>query len=378
MRAIKEIILFCEQGDANQIKTWSNVPYFLKKNLEAKGIVVHAVDLGFEGTLEKVLNKIYYLIFFKAMKKVQYQYINSPIYLLLAKKKISAAIKKYENADALLFTTFSQSAAGMSKKPTILFCDWTIEYYINYYLNRPPGVFERMAIKHQDEVIENADLVLPLFPVVASLMQKKYKNSNIFYNGNVINSLKAPDVNSIPNKSGQHNLLFVGNKKYIAGAVELVDVFIKLKTELTGLKLDIIGLTEAEVGISAAGVTYHGYLDKGIKRQADQYYDLLTNASVFINTTPKWGAFSASLEAMYFYTPVIITPYDEFTATFGKEINFGGYYKQPDILLELIKKTLDTQFHPDLCLKAHEAAKAHTWTKYVDQMIQQIEDVATG
>jgi hypothetical protein len=54
------------------------------------------------------------------------------------------------------------------------------------------------------------------------------------------------------------------------------------------------------------------YLDKGSDAHRALYYPLFKEARMFINTTPKWSSFSASVEAMYFYTPVVITLYKEF------------------------------------------------------------------
>ena len=59
-------------------------------------------------------------------------------------------------------------------------------------------------------------------------------------------------------------------------------------------------------------------------KAASCIYEPFKKAKVFINTTPKWAAFSASIEAMYFYIPVVVTPYDEFTKTFGEHIEFGA------------------------------------------------------
>ncbi len=42
---LKEITVFCEQGDSSQIRTWSNVPYFFTRALEAHGVKVNRVNL---------------------------------------------------------------------------------------------------------------------------------------------------------------------------------------------------------------------------------------------------------------------------------------------------------------------------------------------
>ncbi len=118
-------------------------------------------------------------------------------------------------------------------------------------------------------------------------------------------------------------------------------------------------------------VVCHGYLDKGSQRGAQTYYSLLRSARVFNNTTPRWAAFSASIEAVYFFVPVIVTPYLEFVKTFGREIDFGVYCEEPsvELLCTRIRGLLEHGSYPALCWAAHEAIKGFTWDAYIQKLL---------
>lgn len=375
MKKIKEIIVFSEQGDPRNIRTWSNVPHFLVSTLEAKGIIVHTINLEPRGLIQRSIRKFINIIFPRFFKNVFYDYLRTPFHYHVARRKIKKAVSEHKDVDTLLFTTFSLSASGLTEKPSILFCDWTIEHHINYYLDKKPNFLEQSSIDRQNRTIEEADQVFVLFPAIAAIMKRRYQNSKISYIGNVVNNLVESSSTSIQNKAEKKRLLFIGKKKYLLGACNLVEIFKSLRAKISTLELDIIGLNEHDFQTSLPeGVNCFGYLDKGSINDRARYYNLLENASVFINTTPKWGAFSASLEAMYFYTPVIITPYTEFVETFGETINFGEYYKEgTQDLGEVILKVLNHSSYNELCYNANKASERHTWSSFVDSLLSHIE-----
>lgn len=375
MSKIKEVIVFSEQGNPRNIRTWSNVPHFLVHTLESKGLIVNTVNLEPKGLLQRSIRKAINIIFPKIFTKVFYDYLRTPMHYHVARRKIKNAVKLYKNADALIFTTFSLSAHGLTKKPSVLFCDWTVEHHIRYYMNREPYLFEEFSINRQNQTIEKADHVFVLFPTIAALMKDRYSNPNIHYIGNVVNNLIPSRSDFIDFKTKKQRLLFVGKSKYLVGATNLVAVFKSLIGQNIEIELDIIGLKESDFAEPLPeNVTCHGYLDKGNPEQRERYYNLLSNASIFINTTPKWGAFSASLEAMHFYTPVIITPYIEFVNTFGESIDFGKYYKEESGNLgDIIMSILGNPSYRQLCINAHKAVEKHSWSGFVENLIQTIE-----
>ncbi|RYE12952.1 MAG: glycosyltransferase family 1 protein, partial [Sphingobacteriaceae bacterium] len=196
-----------------------------------------------------------------------------------------------------------------------------------------------------------------------------------FYLGNVINSLYQVSTDDIAVKSNSTSLLFVGSKKYMAGASSLIAAFEALKPLYPALTLDIIGIKKSDFTNLPEGVNCHGYLDKGNSEERELYYNIFRKARVFINTTPKWGAFSASIEAMYFHTPVIVTPYSEFLKTFGPDIDFGYYCEENDeaLIKDKITSIMQNESYKQLCINANNAVQHFTWDAYVDKMVEKIE-----
>lgn len=370
-KEIKEIIVFANK-DANDYKSWSNVPYFFIETLLSRGIIVHKVTLWTSGNLVVLFNKL--VRFF--LKETTYNFYRSGINFLIARYKIKNAVKKYQNADFSLFFTFNFSSVGLSKMPSVLFCDWTYEYNFEKNLKRKPDLFERTSIKRENNMIEKSDFVFSLFPGVAEYMQSRFVNENIFYIGNVINSIYKPNESVVLKKNKSSSLLFIGANHYKEGADCLIRSFELLKVKYEQLTLHIIGMESNEFEFLPPDVYCYGYLDKGVESDRNLFYSLLESAKIFINSTPNWGSFSASLEALYFYTPVIVSPYDEFVRTFGKDINIGIYCEinEPDYLANKIEQIFTLENYSVLCKNAHNSVEQYSWSKFVDKFIDKIKN----
>ncbi len=376
MDKIQEVTIYTNE-ESSQISSWSNVPFFFTETLLSKGIRVNRVHLTqspllssfFNGTLRRLLKVI--------NRSNTYNYFRSYLHFITTRSKIKRSQRKYQQSDFNIFLTFSFSSSGLGKKPAIQLCDWTYEYYIRQLENRVPDPLEMQAVKRENRQIEGSDLIFALFPTVASYMRERYPNKKIYYLGNAVNTLYAdPDPTLPRQKEKKPNLLFIGSKKYLDGARILIDASRILKRDYANLRLDIIGMERDDFPGLPEEVVCHGYLDKGNEKQRDLYYSLLQNAKVFVNTTPRWSAFSATIEAMYFYTPVIITPYKEFTDTFGSEIDFGFFCESnsPEVLVPLIRNVLDHPAYLQLGKKAHESVKDFTWGNYVNRFLEIVKE----
>ena len=306
-----------------------------------------------------------------------YQYIRTSFYQKEGNRKIKKACIKYPDADAHLFISLSFSARHCSSKPSILFGDWTIAYYYKYFLEKEPGKLrEFAAIKRQNAILENADLVISLFPGITDYLKNYYKNPNIRYIGNVVNNIKAePTDNLIEQKEKSNKILFIGSRRYRDGAMQLINAFTKIKEIYPRIELHIIGMTKGDLGIVDDQIFTYGYLDKGKTADRDLYYQLLEQAKVFVNTTDKWGAFSSMVEAMFYFTPVITTAYNEFVKTFGSEINFGYYSDAgPDTLYKLLAAVFSEKHkYSGLCNAAHSSVKNFTWDNYIHNFLQLVD-----
>ncbi|GHV09714.1 hypothetical protein FACS1894162_0900 [Bacteroidia bacterium] len=371
MSTIKEVTVFTN-GDSNEISTWSNVPFFFTTSLEKKGIKVNRVNFKSNSLFARLFDSFMWHF---CKKFTTYTYLHSYTNFVLTRRLIRQRVKRYPNSDADIFLSFSFSSVGLTNKPIVQFCDWTYDHYIRHREKRKPDFLERKAIEREDSQINGADMVVCLFPGVATYMQQRYGKERVVYLGNVINSLYEVSEDSVCLKKKAKKLLFVGNHEYVEGAKSLIAAFALLKQDYPELTLHIIGMEQTTFDCLPEDVFCYGYLDKGVDAHRDLYYQLVREATIFINTTPQWGAFSASIEAMYFYTPVIVSPYAEFVETFGSPIDFGCYCEDnsPALIERSARTVLEHSNYQKLCVRAHEAVKDFTWDAYVDKFIAKIE-----
>ncbi|MEG1847584.1 MAG: glycosyltransferase [Lachnospiraceae bacterium] len=382
---MSKVITIFTEGDSSDSGIWSNIPYFFTKTLIEKGYFIHRINVEgnpfFKYLYDKLLCRI---LRHTILKKTSYSYERSRLYAWETNLRMRKAVKQHPDSDYYVSTSFSFSPTRYTSKPCILFCDWTYEYYIHHFLNKEPDYPERCAIQRQDNVIEHASYVFVLFPNVAEYMKQYYSNPHIFYLGNVINSdsetSKSCDVPICRIKQKNKKILFIGLKKYKEGAVALIHAISQLHTIDATISLDIIGMDISDFTFLPDFVRCHGYLKKNIGAEGDLYESLLKNATVYVNTTPKWAGFSSCLEALYHYTPIITTPYASFTDTFGTLIPFGYYCNEntsnaiSSYLNTLFQ--LSTEQYTCMCMAAHESVKDFTWSSYVDKMLEQIKSEA--
>lgn len=374
---IKEVNVFSD-GDSSEMSTWSNIPYFFTKTLIEKGIKVNRIDISPNIIFQRLFNLFVWRILNKYKKGHFYTYLRTKIHFYDVNRKIKRAVKKYNKADVNIFISFSHSSKQFDKRPVILFCDWTINYYFTYFLQRQPDILERQSLLRQDREIKNSDLVVSLFPGVAKYMENYYIGSKVLYLGNVVNSeLSVSEEDLMHIKSTSKDILFIGSKRYFEGAIMLIECFSFLQKEIPGLRLHIVGMKEGDFSHIPPNVTCYGYLDKGVDQQRAIYYELLSNARVVVNTTPKWGAFSSTIEAMYFYCPVITTAYNEFVETFGSEITFGYYGDAEDKqqLCLLLKNIFLDKGYEKMCREAHKAVEGFTWSAYIDKLLIRADEL---
>ena len=376
---MREVTVFTN-GDSSKLSTWSNVPYFFTQTLEKHNIKVNRIDISPEPRL-KWMWILTFGWFFKLIlgRNSSYSYFRSLTNSLNVKHRIKRALRRFSKSDANIFLTFSFSATHLSAKPIILFCDWPYEYYFKYFAERAPDIMERQSICRENANIEAADLVLPLFPHVAKYMISSYKNPNIYYLGNVINSAQeSSEAEILALKKISKSIVFIGGSQYAEGARALIKAFREFKRESPWLELDVIGMTDDYFERPLPeGVSCHGYLNKDKPDERQLYYGLIYKAKVLVNTTPKWGAFSAALEAMYHYTPVVVAPYPDFVDTFGQEIDFGFYCLNNDVedIVKSLRKAFMDPMYEELCINANKAGKGHTWDAYISKMLQKIKSI---
>lgn len=373
---LREIIFFT-YGDAALPSTWSNVPYLFTETLMQKGIKVHRVNLcetplfstlnTWGGRMNTLLNTLY--------PGNQYAYNRSWLFKVLTNRAVKAAVRRYSHADLCIFANF-EFYNKYNDIPTLLFSDWTYKILILDHLGRKPYPFEKRFSAWQKTAIERADYVVSLFPRCARMMKEDYPKANIHALGNnVINSMYAGkhDVEAfIEKKQKGRRLLFIGGGHYREGALLLAEAVKMLHEQGKDAELDIIGMTPQDLGNQPDYVHCHGYLHKDIEEERALYYDLLTGARAICNPSRVWAGYSSTIEAMYFATPVVVTPYKDFVDEFGEDIPFGAYVPafDPHALADILSSVMDSPDYAAMCRNAYERVKDYTWSNYVDKLIE--------
>ncbi|MCC6371045.1 MAG: glycosyltransferase [Bacteroidia bacterium] len=375
---MKEISVF-SIGDSNKLSSWSNVPYFFSKSFEEKGIKVNRVNLEENIVLNFLYKNSVYALLKLFYPNSSHTYFRSGLNHFLIRQKIKKAIQQYPDSDLNLFLTFSFSAHQLSSKPTLLFGDWTYLYYIQNFLKREPKWFEKKTLAREKENIQSATQVLGLFPLSAVFIKNNFHAKNCHYLGNVVNADWPFNKEELLHlKTANKKIIFIGNRKYLSGALKLIEAFVELKKTQPSAELHLIGLNVAQTSKHVDGLFHHGYLDKSDEAQKQLYYQLVSGARVIVNTQAGWGSFSAITEAMYYCTPVITTAYQEFTETYGHKIGFG-YYVNEDSEQELLQQLkhmmqCDATELSTLMTEAHEAVKDFTWKNYTNKVLELLED----
>ena len=365
-------------GNPRNPQTWSNVPYYAIKSLEKKGHVINCVnlDVGLEGLI-----KGFNFLSRKFLgKDTMFLFNLLPISNFLYNQRIRKALKMYPDTELMLFFTYNVSGNEVSKIPSVLFCDFTVEYNIHYIQKRDIRWYERGIIENQDLIMKRADRIVSLFPQAADHYKKYYKRDDIRkIDGHIINcdwAISDYD-NVIKNKYYNNEIVFIGRKAYRNGAKCLINV-VKEYNRCNGnsVHLSVIGMTAKDLQYNCEDndqIEFFGVLDKSNSRQYNEFYHSIENAKLIVNTTKNWGGISSVVEAMYLYTPVITTQYSEFLEIFGDTIDFGMYCKAEDEHELLSKLTrfllLPEEVFRKYAINAHNQVERFTWDKNVEIII---------
>jgi glycosyltransferase involved in cell wall biosynthesis len=368
----KQKLLLVTDGDSADPRTWSNIPYFFLKYsreyYEINSLNVrwhrHAIWL-----YDKVISRCYAVIN-KCMcnAKGTHSYSRSRLYVFLSNRKIKKALKA-ERYDFIMLTGFGYSTGKISYDAKVIyFCDDTYERYIRRFYNRRPLFGEKYMCALEYKNIEHSSHVFAFFPDLAEHLKLHIGDRRkVQYLGPVVNADPESLFEDVNTKREKRRIIFVGRKMYRA-AGQLLYESIRFINEKNSKKvyMDVIGYKFTQDNID---IKNHGYLNKSIQEEANRYYSLMRGASLYVNAHSAWGAFSSSLEAMYYFTPIIIAPYDEFVSTFGRDIPFGSYLLDANIdsLSRLIEEYLDNdELYIRAANSAHKCVNCFTWDRYTE------------
>lgn len=374
---MKEITVY-SCGDSTQLSTWSNVPYLFCKTLEDHGITINRVNIAANKKIFQIFNWFFFLLYRRILKKnASPDFYHTYIHRFLIYRRLKSATKKFPKSQLNLFLSYAFTNP-YSKKPNVLWCDWTYRVVLERR-GREPQWYEKGSLGHEDKTIRDADVVYTMFPVCKEHMEQLYGREFRYLNRNVINTVYDKNYNIdtiIGRRYISNNILFIGNHRYKGAAEELISACDRLRKLYPGLNLHIIGMTSDELHLTSdvSWIKCYGYLHKDKPKEKDLYYDLLLNAKVFVNPAAQWGGYSSTVEAMFYGCPVIVSPYDDFAANFGKEINFGIYHK-PGELTDEISTILNMpeNEYKSISRNAANSVKDYTWDNYVNLFLNDLK-----
>lgn len=370
-------IYFCTTAPSKNYKSWSNIPYLLHKNIEKRGYIVRnyvmleVEPLKFLFNLPiRVLNK-----FFKLGST--YFYVRTSIHFFFT-SLLSRYIGLISNKQDVMLVQGYSYPVHNKKNRQIIIGDWPSEYLFEIFLKRQPSYLERKSINRENEVIEAADAVVTLFPNVREYMLRKYKNQKIYYFGNVVN---VDDEVIIPSdireqKSKSKSFLFIGQPFYLTGALELISAALHIREQGIDCEVDIIGIDPKLVGVRYPWLKVHGYLDKEKPIEKARYYELLSNARLLVNTTPRWSGFQALLEAMYFYNPILVRSNESLTSYFPDLSAVGHILEEegPNLESILVESLVNKSRYQQMSDNARKSVEPSTWNSFTNKLIGLIHE----
>jgi len=369
-------IYFCTTAPSKNYKSWSNIPYLLHKNLDKRGYVVENYVMQEMEPLKtlfnlpiRVLNK-----FFKL--GTTYFYVRTPVHFFFTYLYSRWIGFISSSRDVMIVQGFSYPLHN-GKNRQIILGDWPSEYLFEKFLKRKPNRLERKSIDRENVVIEAADAVITLFPNVREYMLQKYKNPNIYCFGNVVNVdddvVLPADIRE--RKANSKRFLFVGQPFYLPGALELISVARNLRQQGVDCEVDIIGIDPGLIGVEYDWLKVHGYLDKEKPSDKKKYYELLSNAKLFVNTNPGWSGFQALLEAMYFYNPIVVRPNESLNSYFAdlKAVAHILAKDGPSLESILMDSLADGERYQNMSDEARKAVESSTWSNFTENIVRLIK-----
>lgn len=369
-------IYLCTTAPSSDYRSWSNIPHLLHRNLEKRGLVVENFVLGELQPIKTIFN-----LPVRALNKVfkigtTYFYVRTPIHFLSA-NLCSFWIRLISRPDDVMLVQGFSYPIHNGKNKQIMIGDWPSEFLFEKFLKRKPTYLERKSIDRENQVIEAADAVVTLFPNVREYMLSKYRNKNIYCFGNVVNvddDVVVPEDLHI-RKLNSNRLLFVGQSFYLPGAMELIVAARNLRALGVDCEVDIVGISPELIGMDYEWLTVHGYLDKDNAEDKKKYYQLLSDARLYVNTTPGWSGFQSLLEAMHFGNPIVVRSNEALDSYFGNLSEVAYIYDEhQSSLQDLLQVGFDNKTsYQKMSANARRSVESSTWKDFTDKLSELIE-----
>lgn len=376
---MREINVFTA-GDSNDIKAWSNVPYFFSRAMEQKAIRVNRINLIPE---DMFLYKWYLRCYLRwsqlkrmiLRKDYPYDFFRDRISLYLSGVRIKRELRRYPDADFNIFLTFSISSYRYSDIPVVHYCDQTYDLYLDgkkKVVTRHDRVFIRMETAN----LKNAHYIFTTNRRCCEHIMEKYGLVNVrsVPTGINLNTLDAADEEGIlADKLHDRNILFVGKGIHKRGVDILIGAFTRFnRLHADNWKLHIVGVNRESFGGLLDNIVFYGQLSKDIPAELACYLQLIRSARLFVMPMREGPLPGVIKEAAMMYTPSIIT-----NIWHAADLVSDGYngklveHADADEFAQAMDELIgDEHAWEQLARNAHSSAQRYTWSHTVDQMIE--------
>lgn len=384
---MKKIVAFCE-GDSLLLSTWSNVPFLCLQAIETNtksNYSIKRIDISCDALQIPFWMKIMKYVYSKSIGLYRYllhcntmiDFSRTLVYQNYVLNRMNKYMENYQNAYAQLIFSFSHITTN-NTIPTILLCDWSIEYKITEHWKRIPTKYEQIIINRQWDIMERSDAIVTLFPHSYDLLKKRF-GSKVHYMGQVINAVKKYYKYDLKSCYETNEILFIGKPAYKTGLECLIHAVNTLNHDGVKAKVNVIGMTRENLdcNIDTSNCNFYGYLNKSDPEQCEQYYKLLKNSKMLVNVTESWNGASSILEAIYYGLPVIISKNEEMKQILSVEKSFVFYCKSEnkEDTISKINAVLKMNFEEYIKVSkaAHEFANQYTWNNFSEKLLALID-----
>lgn len=376
-----EITVLCH-GDAFNLNTWSNMPYFLTKGLEECGYVVNRIDVSTTTGMERYVQALYNRTVVRLIRLIypqtKYDYSRSFFRRHILNKRIKKIVEKYNETDVYINMSYDFPVCFFTKKPVINICDWTLEFEILHNQNKTIDRFEMHQVILEEKILRNSTMNVIWRRDCREILCKRF--NNIYIGTKTINAVNInyslPAKNEIIGKKISSNeILFLGAKRYVMGASVFAQAISELVEEGYNIHGSIIGVKEDELNCNpemTSQIRFFGYLDKNDSEQNNAYYEEILYSKIVVNTNPGFISLAGISEACYLYTPIVISKHAQTEAVFG-DINVAGLYCENE--KEALKKSIlyminiSQNEYVQRCINAHEMFSDASWQLYMEEIV---------
>jgi len=373
-------------GDSRLVRTWSGLPYFFCKALEAAGVQVVRTNIEPDGMHTRLFASLYRAKTSARRWLLGQQndvvFFRTPTYATLVAEKIKTACAACPDADGNFFLTFSFSSYGLSQIPVVHYCDETYQQLLRKSGSKAITCAAKWHIQNEINNLRHAAVIFGGFPSTIRHLRNELGLGNVYpkdLSGINQDSNQIDVTGLVARKEESSDFLFIGKAAYARGADILVEAFRTFDASARGrFRLNIVGLSREDLGLRSdeSNIVCYKYLDRGTPEQKRTYQDLLENARVFVMPQRTDMVAIAMQEALLLCTPVVVSDLDNVRA-FVKDGENGLLLADftPQACAAAMRRLVDDR---DIWLRmahrAHASARDRIWGSIVKEMLQAIEE----